>query len=108
VSRDAEVQAGLFAAEEAANARAALVAQLVDLAQFLALRAGDAGITVANLRVAAVQRGLIPQQGDERELSFLGAVMKRAGLENTGRKRRSHVAGAHGNLNTVWIRPGHA
>jgi hypothetical protein len=55
---------------------------LIPVALELAKRAGTDGITVGNLRAAA-QIGV----GEGRSLSWLGAVLKRAGLHNTGRRR---------------------
>jgi hypothetical protein len=82
--------------------RAADVARLIPLARELA-RKRVAGITVSDLRVAAVSRGLLTGQETGRRLSFLGAVMKRAGLSNTGNWRRSDVEQSHGNLNAIWV-----
>ena len=82
--------------------RNADIARLVPLAIELAERAGVQGITVSNLRFAGVRRGLLTGQETGRRLSFLGAVMKSAGLKKTGEFRRSSVSKAHGNLNAVW------
>ena len=82
--------------------RAADIERLIPLARELATKAGHQGITVSNLRLAAVARGLLTGQEAGRRLSFLGAVMKRAGLRNTGTFRRSDVERAHGNLGVVW------
>lgn len=79
------------------------IQRLVPLAQELAEKAGPAGITVSNLRFAAVRKNLLTGAETGRRLSFLGAVMKRAGLVNTGQFRRSDVMAAHGNLNAVHV-----
>ena len=102
-----ELQLGLEALELAASRaeRKRLIEKLVPIAVALADRAGQAGITVANLRHAAVRQGLLPQIGTARELSFLGAVMKRAKLVPTSRTRRSNVVRSHGNQHRVWVAP---
>jgi hypothetical protein len=115
VTATAELQLGLALAERSADARARLVAELIPIARELAERAAEQsaalgcvesmGVTVADVRVAAARRGLLPQQGQGRTLSFLGAVMKRAGLRATDRVRRSHVPGTHGNANRIYTLP---
>jgi hypothetical protein len=87
-------------AEAALWARGAVAHQLVTLARHLAQTRGE--ITVADLRSEAMAEGLLPRESTGRELSWLGAVMPAAGLVNTGRYVRSHIEGAHGNLNAIW------
>lgn len=82
--------------------------RLVPVALELAERAGRSGVTVADLRLAAVQRGLLTGRETGRRLSFLGGVMRKAGLVGTAEFRRSAIVKAHGNLNRVWIHPKHA
>jgi hypothetical protein len=77
---------------------------LAPLAREIAKRAGLNGCTVADLRVYAVQRGLLSDQ--ETNLHFLGAAMKHAGLTRTKDYRRSHVVASHGKLLVVWRDPG--
>jgi hypothetical protein len=84
------------------------VAVLVPLALEIAELAGPQGLTVANVRLAAVQRGILPPGATGRELAFLGALMKRAGLRPTTEMRRSQVVASHGNLHRVWVHPSHA
>jgi hypothetical protein len=79
------------------------IERLVPLALELAAKAEC--ITVSNLRIAAVQRGLLTGEEEGRRLSFLGAVMKAAGLEQTGNFRRSDVPKSHGNLLAEWRLP---
>lgn len=101
-----ELQLGFDALEEAAEreSRKAIIEKLIPLAQELAQRAGHDGITVANLRHAAVRRGLLPQTGKEqRDLSFLGVVLKKAKLISTDRFRRSDVVRSHGNPHRVYV-----
>lgn len=69
----------------------------------LAREAGDDGIIVADLRIAAVKRGLLPATSRGKELSWLGAVMEAAGLTKTDRWRRSHIDESHGNMQRVWV-----
>jgi hypothetical protein len=87
--------------------RAEAIEALAPIARDLAIRAGEHGVTVSDLRLAAVQRGLLPQKGTGRALSYLGAVMRAAGLVASGRTRRSDIAGSHGNRHTVWMLEGH-
>jgi hypothetical protein len=81
------------------------IERLVPLARELAMKAGTAGVTVADLRLYAEQRGLLTGQERGRVLSYLGAVMKAAGLLNTRERRRSHIVRTHGNLQTIWRAP---
>jgi hypothetical protein len=74
--------------------------RLIPLCLELAKRGDE--ITVADLREEAVARGLLTGQETGRRLSFLGAVMRSAGLRNTGQWRRSHIERSHGNLMRVW------
>jgi hypothetical protein len=74
------------------------IARLVPLAQELARTAGE--VTVADLRLRAVERGLL--SGSETSLHFLGTVMRRAGLRNTGRYRRSDLDASHGRHHVIW------
>lgn len=85
-----------------ASRHQAAIALLVPLAQELAHRAGSHGITVADLRIVGAQRGLLPNAGEGRQLSYLGAVMKAAGLRATKDLRRSVVPETHGNIGRVW------
>lgn len=79
------------------------IERLIPLALELAAKAEC--ITVSNLRIAAVQRGLLTGEEEGRRLSFLGAVMQAAGLERTGQYRRSGVPKSHGNLLAEWRLP---
>jgi hypothetical protein len=79
------------------------IERLVPLAQEIAKKAGCIGITVSDLRLYAVHRGILTGEEEGRRLSFLGAVMPKAGLTATARFRRSDVDRAHGNLNVVWV-----
>lgn len=80
---------------------------LVPLAQRLADAAGPAGIIQADLRLEAERRGLVPNDADGRELSWLGAVMKRADLVATHLFRRSPIKRQHGIPQLVWVAPAH-
>jgi hypothetical protein len=79
------------------------IERLAPLARELARRAGARGITVADLRVAAERCGLLTGAEMGRRLSFLGSVMKAAGLRASGARRRSFVQRSHGNLHSVWV-----
>ena len=98
------LQLGFTALDQTARKHAADIARLVPLALELAAKAGQGGCTVSDLRVTATQRGLLGASHG-RSLSYLGAVLKAAGLVATDRYRRSDVPQAHGNLGKVWIAP---
>lgn len=85
-----------------------MIARLVPIAQELARAAAGNGITVANVRIAAVNQGILTGQETGRRLSFLGVVMKKAGLVPTPEYRRSHIDKSHGNLHRVFVSPEHA
>lgn len=83
------------------------IRMLVPLATELAQRVGQVGITVADLRAEAERRGLFRpglNTGD-RSLSYLGRVMKSAGLIATDRTRRSFLPQSNGNRHVVWLAP---
>jgi hypothetical protein len=99
---------GLSEAEKARARKAArgpVVRALTELAKELAAKAGAAGVTVADLRLTGVQRGLLPQSGDGRELSYLGAVLRAAGLVATSYTRRSVIGVSHGNAHRIYVAP---
>ena len=75
---------------------------LVPVVRELASKAGQMGVTISDVRLVAVQRGLLATQAKGRELSFLGALMRAAGLVPTDRTRRSTIDQSHGNRHTVW------
>ena len=77
--------------------------RLVPLARELAEKAGRDGITVENVRRAAVDRGLLTGFEQGRKLSYLGGLLKRAGLVSTGQYRRSGIGRSHGNLHRVYV-----
>lgn len=78
------------------------IERLLPIAGYLAARAGEAGVTVADLRDEAVTRGILTGQEVGRALSYLGVVMKVAGLINTREYRRSHIERSNGNLHAIW------
>jgi len=91
------VTLGRRARDQTAARHEAEIQRLVPLAQQLA----ESGpITTETLRRAA---GLLESKG--RELSWLGAVMKAAGLVPTGVYRRSELPASHGNLVVEWRKP---
>ena len=81
------------------------VERLVPLARELAKKAGRDGVIIADLRIVAVQRGILTGAETGRALSYLASVMKRAGLVATKEFRRSHIDKSHGNLHRVWSLP---
>lgn len=98
-----ETHQGHIALAASAGAHAEEVRKLVPVAEELVDRLGS--ITVVELRETAAARGLIPEHGKARELSWLGAVFRAAGLETTGERRRHRVPGTHGKWVAVWRRP---
>ena len=86
----------------ATNGRARQIEALTPVMRELAAKAGADGVTVADLRSVATQRGLLGASRG-RGLSWLSAVPRAAGLEPTERMRRSHIAGSHGNLQRIWV-----
>lgn len=100
--RPTATEVGLAARDRAASKHARDIERLIPIAQELAARAGASGVTVSDLRLAAVQRGILTGAETGRSLSYLGRVMLEAGLENTGTYRRSVMARSNGNLHAVW------
>lgn len=96
------LQLGFDALDQTAARHAGEIARLVPLAKKLAWAAGSEGCTVADLRHAATLAGLLTGRERGRELSFLGAVMKAAGLTATQEWRRSSIPASHGNLHRVF------
>lgn len=98
-------QADLFAPRQrAASRHSHEVARLVPLARQLAFDSA-VGITISKLRLAALERGYLTGHETGRQLSYLGAVMRAAGLRATDRWERSAIEQSHGNLNRVWDYP---
>ncbi len=81
------------------------LALLIPIAQRLAREAGTEGVTIADVREEAARRNILPPLGKGRSLSYLGSLLRRAGLTATDRTRRSTIDGAHGNRNTIWVAP---
>lgn len=77
--------------------------RLIPLARELAEKAGEYGCTVSDVRIVAVQRGILTGEERGRRLSFLGKLMPAAGLVATGQYRRSSVDRSHSNLHAVWV-----
>lgn len=98
------LELGLFALADAAAKKRDIIRQLAAIAQGLASVHPD-GITVADVRAEAARQCILPKESTGRQLSFLGAVMREAGLEPTGEYRRSDVDVSHGNLHRVWKQP---
>lgn len=92
----------LFAAPDRKAEIRRLIARLTPLAKELSER--SAVIAVDDLRIVAVQRGILTGGETGRTLSFLPAVFQAAGLEPTGQYRRSSIPRSHGNLCATWRR----
>lgn len=97
-----EFEAGITALAATAANHDDDIEALVPVARRLACATADRCITVTELRADGVRLGLLPEQGSGRELSWLGAVFKRAGFVSTPAKRRHKTPGTHGKLVTVW------
>jgi len=70
----------------------------------LARRAGEAGITVGDIRLVAEQRGLL-DRGSGRSLSWLTALPRACGLVSTGRRRMSPLVRSR-NDHAIYRLPG--
>lgn len=101
-SRPSATERGLERLAQATAANEDIIAALVPLAQELAAHSPE-GLTVTNLRRYAVLKGVLT--GEEKNLHFLGSVMKRAGLVSTGETRRSDLGVTHGIRQVVWRLP---
>lgn len=99
------LQLGLEGLDRAAEHRTEIIRRLVEIAQGLARVHRADGVTIADVRAEAVRQYILTGKAKGRELAFLGAVMKRAGLVNTGEYRRSEIDASHGNLHAVWKQP---
>jgi hypothetical protein len=97
------LQLGFEGLERAAAHKTDIIRRLVEIAQGLASVRPE-GVTVADVRQEAVRQCVLSGKPKGRELAFLGAVMKRAGLVATEEFRRSDVEQSHGNLHRVWKR----
>lgn len=89
------IQLGMDAMWRTAGAHRAELERLIPVAQRLARERGT--ITMEDVRRAA---GLL--ESDGRDLAYLGALGKLAGLRPTGTYRRSELPGSHGNLLAEW------
>lgn len=85
---------------DSAKKHARDIGRLIPLAQNMALRAKEHGVTVGELRKQATG---IYLTGHEKDLDWLGAVMKAAGLIATPRMRRSKIGKSKSNPHRVWV-----
>lgn len=79
------------------------IERMAAIARELGEKAGERGVTVSDVRITAENRGLLTGEERGRRLSYLGTVMKRAGLEPTEEFRRSDVPKSNGNLHRVYV-----
>lgn len=102
--RDVSEYPGLFAVAEA-DTPDRDVERLATLAGELALKAGRHGVTVSDLRLTAVNRGILTGEESARRMKELnlGAVMAKAGLFASGQYRRSTVERSRRNLHVIWV-----
>lgn len=99
------IEVGMAARDSTAAKHAKQMAALIPIARELAAKAGEAGVTVADIRLVAERQGLLTGTETGRTLSWLGALPEAAGLERTGRYRRSFLARSNGNLQMAWRLP---
>ena len=92
------IQLGMDALWRTAGTHREELERLIPVAQRLARERGR--VTTEDVRRVA---GLIESRG--RALSFLGALMKLAGLRPTGTYRRSELPASHGNFLSEWEMP---
>jgi len=78
---------------------------LVPLARELARKSGAHGVTVSDVRITAVNRGLMTDEESRTRGSALGQLMKMAGLVETPEFRRSSIGRSHSNNHRVWVAP---
>lgn len=81
------------------------VERLSTLAGELAMRNGNFGVTVGDLRLAAETRGWLTGEESEARMKqlSLNRIMRRAGLYRTNDYRPSPIKRAHANPNRVWV-----
>lgn len=91
-----------------ASKHAGQIAALVPIALELARKAGRLGIIAADVRLTAVQRGILTGQETGRDLSYLPHVMRTAGLVSTGKRRNSHIPQSNHNSHLVYVAPEYA
>lgn len=89
----------------AAPVREQLERNLILMARELARKAGQDGVTMADVRIYAEQRGILTGHEAGRSLSWLSSIPKKAGLRATGKLRPSTRPKAHGNYQRVWTLP---
>lgn len=96
---------GMAALEQTSARNEHMIRLLAPVAQELAQQAksqGLDGITTTDLRIAAIERGILTGEEKGKTLSYLGSVMKRAGLTRTDKVRRSTIKATHAIRQTVW------
>lgn len=98
----------LLGLEATAAKHRADLERLAPLAVELALKAGRSGVTVADCRIVALQRGLLTGGERGRALAYLGKLCETAGLVPTTEYRRSIIEKSNGNLQRVWRHVSHS
>ena len=78
---------------------------LIPIAIDLARKAGPHGIIAGDVRIVAERLGLIGKSPNQRTLSWLTWVGKKAGLVNTGRRRLSTIGR---NDHCIYVLPEYA
>ena len=93
------------AREVAGRGHEADLEALVPIALELAEKAGPEGIIAGDVRLVAERRGLIGKSPNQRTLSWLTWIGKKAGLHNTGRRRLSTIGR---NDHVIYVLPRYA
>jgi hypothetical protein len=77
--------------------------RLIPIAKELAQKAGCHGVTISDVRICAVNRGVLTGEEAGKRLSYLGSVMEAAALVPTDGFRRSSIPKSHANLHRVFV-----
>lgn len=98
----------LFTAQQAqrrvASKHGVQIAAIAPLMRSLAFKAGRLGVTVGDLRCHGMRLGALPVMGKGRELSWLSAVPRAAGLVATEKRRMCDLPDSR-NDHRVWLHP---
>lgn len=92
------------AQESTASKHRADIERLAPLMRELALKSLRAGVTIGDLRCYLLKTNILPVKGKGRELSWLCAVPRAAGLLPTDRRRMCDLPDSR-NDHRVWLHP---
>lgn len=80
--------------------QARLIEQLIPIVHDLAQRLGE--ITMTDVRKEAIRLGVLTGYESGNVGSGFGSLMRKAGLTNTGRLRKSDLNSTHGRHQVIW------